>query len=47
MISSSKDWKVMGIIATMLSVGSFVVTSVALPESPRFLDGVKRYDEAN
>ena len=37
----------MGIIATILSVGSFIFTAVALPESPRFLDGIKKFEEAN
>ena len=47
MLSVSKNWKVMGVIATILSIGSFVVTLFLLPESPRFLNGMKKYEEAN
>lgn len=47
MMSVSKNWKVMGVIATILSVGSYIVTYFTLPESPRFLNGIKKNDEAN
>ena len=37
----------MGVIATMLAVLSLVITYLVLPESPRYLEGKRKFEEAN
>jgi hypothetical protein len=45
--SKAKDWRVMAYLAILLATGSLIVTYFILPESPRFMEGQKNYDEAN
>jgi hypothetical protein len=43
--SKQREWKVLAYVAISLATASLVLTSVVLPESPRFLLGKKRYAE--
>lgn len=44
--SESKDWKHMAYVALTLAIYSLVATYLFLPESPKFLEGKKKFEEA-
>lgn len=45
-ISNSKDWKYMAYTALAMASYSLITTIFFLHESPRFLEGSKKYDQA-
>lgn len=46
MFSPSRDWVDLGYVALVFAVISLVLTTFFLPESPRFLVGQQKYEEA-
>ena len=45
-VSTSKDWVHMAYMALAMASYSLITTIIFLPESPRFLDGCKKYGKA-
>ena len=45
MLGQSKDWKYLGYIAIPFALVSLILTSVLVPESPRYLYGKQRLEE--